>query len=132
FYRFRALGEVSPVGRTRTAPGHFADPHRLRIGVVSCQDLQNGFWPAFLGLADEDVDVVFHLGDYIYEGDPHSRFPERVHVAPQTPGLDQLLTLDDFRNRHAQYKGDPALRAAHAASAWIPTWDDHETENNYA
>jgi alkaline phosphatase D len=94
--------------------------------------MQNGYWPAYAALAQEDVDVVFHVGDYIYEYDPHSRFPDRNHVPPQTVGLDQLQTLDDYRNRHAQYKGDPALRAAHAAAAWIATWDDHETENNYA
>jgi alkaline phosphatase D len=132
FYRFRAAGRISPVGRTRTAPAPWADPARLRLGIVNCQDFQNGYWPAYWGLADEDLDVVFHLGDYIYEYDPHSRFPDRNHTAPDTPGLDQLLTLDDYRNRHAQYKGDPALRAAHAAFPWVVTWDDHEVENNYA
>jgi alkaline phosphatase D len=132
FYRFRYRGEVSPVGRTRTAPAAWARPDRLRLGVVSCQDFQNGYWPAYWGLADEDVDVVLHLGDYIYEYDPDSRFPDRLHTTPQTPGLDELRTLEDYRARHAQYKGDPALRAAHAAAAWVVTWDDHEFENNYA
>ncbi len=132
FYRFRALGELSPAGRTRTAPaaGHILS--RLRFGIVNCQDFQNGYWPAYSGLAAEDLDVVLHIGDYIYEYDPSSRFADRRHTTPQTPGLDQLVTLDDYRNRHAQYKGDPALRAAHAAFPWIVTWDDHETENNYA
>jgi alkaline phosphatase D len=132
FYRFRALGELSPVGRTRTAPAPWADPARLRLGIANCQDLQNGYWPAYRGLAEEDLDVVFHLGDYIYEYDPHSRFADRNHIAPQAVGLDQLSTLSDYRNRHAQYKTDPALQAAHAAFPWIVTWDDHETENNYA
>jgi alkaline phosphatase D len=132
FYRFRALGQISPVGRTRTAPAPSADPDRLRLAIANCQDFQNGYWPAYWGLADEDVDVVFHLGDYIYEYDAHSLLPDRNHTTPETPGLDQLSTLADYRNRHAQYKGDPALRAAHAAFAWIATWDDHETENNYA
>ncbi len=132
FYRFRSAGQLSPVGRTRTAPALFADPDVLRLAVVSCQDFQNGYWPAFNGLAEEDLDVVFHLGDYIYEGDPQSLFPDRSHVPPQTLGLGQLRTLDDYRNRHAQYKGDPALRAAHAAVPWVAAWDDHETENNYA
>jgi alkaline phosphatase D len=132
FYRFRALGEISPVGRTRTAPAAHHDPSRLRFGVVNCQDLQNGYWPAYSALAAEDLDVVFHLGDYIYETDPHSAFPDRLHTTPQTPGIDQLSTLADYRARHTQYKSDPALRAAHAAFAWIATWDDHDTENNYA
>ncbi|HEV2782412.1 MAG TPA: alkaline phosphatase D family protein [Actinophytocola sp.] len=132
FYRFRAGRHLSPVGRTRTAPGRHADPERLRIAVASCQDFQNGYWPAYLGMADEDVDLVLHLGDYIYESDPNSRFPDRVHTTPATPGLGQLRTLDDYRARHALYKSDPALRAAHAAFPWVSTWDDHEVENNYA
>ena len=132
FYRFRALDELSPVGRTRTAPAPWDSCPRLRFGIVNCQDFQNGYWPAYTGLAGEDLDVVLHLGDYIYEYDAHSVYPDRQHTTPQTPGLDQLRTLDDYRNRHAQYKGDPALRAAHAAFPWIVTWDDHETENNYA
>ncbi|HVK24410.1 MAG TPA: alkaline phosphatase D family protein [Actinokineospora sp.] len=132
YYRFRAHGELSPVGRTRTAPAPHTDPARLRFAVASCQDFQNGYWPAYTAMAAEDLDLVLHLGDYIYEYDPASRFPDRLHVAPETPGLDQLRTLSDYRNRHAQYKGDPALRAAHAAFPWVVTWDDHEVENNYA
>lgn len=135
FYRFRVAGrggETSPVGRTRTAPAPHADPRELRFGVVNCQDFQNGYWPAYLALAAEDLDAVLHLGDYIYESDPGSRFADRVHLPPDTPGLGQLQTLADYRRRHAQYKSDPALRGAHAAFPWIVTWDDHETENNYA
>ncbi|GIF67495.1 alkaline phosphatase [Asanoa ishikariensis] len=132
FYRFKALGELSPVGRTRTAPAPWEDPRALRFAIANCQDFQNGYWPAYDALADEDLDLVVHLGDYIYEYDPSSRFPDREHVAPETAGLDQLRTLSDYRNRHAQYKTDPALRSAHAAFPWVVTWDDHETENNYA
>jgi alkaline phosphatase D len=132
FYRFKAGRDLSPVGRTRTASAAWTDPRQLRLGVVNCQDYQNGYWPTYWGLADEDLDVVLHLGDYIYEYDPHSAFPDRQHTTPDTPGLDQLRTLADYRNRHAQYKGDPALQAAHAAFPWIVTWDDHEVENNYA
>ncbi|WP_311776102.1 alkaline phosphatase D family protein [Paractinoplanes abujensis] len=132
FYRFRALGQISPTGRTRTAVSPHRSAQRLRFGIVNCQDFQNGYWPAYWGLAAEDLDVVVHLGDYIYEYDPGSRFADRNHTTPATPGLDQLVTLDDYRARHAQYKSDPALQAAHAAFPWIVTWDDHETENNYA
>ncbi|UGQ12557.1 alkaline phosphatase D family protein [Yinghuangia sp. ASG 101] len=132
WYRFRAGRHVSPTGRTRTAPETRSRPNRLRVGVVNCQDWQNGYWPAYLGLAAEDLDVVVHLGDYIYEYDPSSAYPDRLHTAPETAGLDQLVTLADYRARHAQYKTDPALQGAHAAFPWIVTWDDHETENNYA
>jgi alkaline phosphatase D len=131
FYRFRTGRHLSPVGRTRTAPAPWADPRQLRFGVVNCQDLQNGYWPTYWGLADEDLDLVLHVGDYIYEYDPQSAFPDRLHTTPDTPGLDQLQTLSDYRNRHAQYKLDPALQASHLAFPWIVTWDDHETENNY-
>jgi alkaline phosphatase D len=131
-YRFRSGRHLSPVGRTKTAPAAWADPRRLRLGIVNCQDLQNGYWPAYWHLADEDLDLVLHLGDYIYEYDPDSRFADRRHTTPDTPGLDQLSTLADYRARHAQYKTDPALQAAHRAFPWALTWDDHEVENNYA
>ncbi|WP_250279965.1 alkaline phosphatase D family protein, partial [Frankia sp. Cppng1_Ct_nod] len=132
FYRFRAGTVLSPVGRTRTAPATSAAAAGLSFALVSCQDFQNGYWPAYNAIAADDLDLVVHVGDYIYEYDPKSRFPDRRHTTPATPGLDQLQTLDDYRARYAQYKSDPALAAAHAASAWVVTWDDHETENNYA
>lgn len=132
FYRFKALGQISPVGRTRTAPLPWQMPARLRFGIVNCQDFQNGYWPAYDGVAAEDFDLVLHLGDYIYEYDPHSRFADRNHTTPQTLGLDQLQTLGDYRARHALYKSDPAIQAAHALFPWIVTWDDHEVENNHA
>src|SRR6266498_71458 len=102
FYRFRVGQHISPVGRTKTAPSRWANPDRLRFGMVSCQDFQNGYWPAYTGLAAEDLDLVLHLGDYIYEYDPNSVFPDRKHSTPAILGLDQLRTLDDYRNRHAQ------------------------------
>jgi len=132
FYRFKALGEISPVGRTKTAPWPWLESCQLRFGIVNCQDFQNGYWPAYSHLVEEDLDVVLHLGDYIYEGDPASRFPDRNHTTPETLGLNQLRTLSDYRARHELYKSDPALRAAHAAFPWIVTWDDHEVENDYA
>jgi alkaline phosphatase D len=132
WFRFRAGGHLSTAARTRTAPGRHSKPADLRMAIANCQDFQNGYWPAFEALADEDLDVVVHLGDYIYEYDAKSAFPDRLHSATQTPGLDQLVTLADYRARHAQYKGDPALQAAHARAPWIVTWDDHEVENNYA
>jgi alkaline phosphatase D len=132
WYRFKVGGSVSPTGRARAAPAPTARPSSLVFAVANCQDMQNGYWPAYAGIAEEDLDVVLHLGDYIYEYDAHSSYPDRQHSATATPGLDQLVTLADYRARHAQYKLDPALRAAHANAAWITTWDDHETENNYA
>jgi alkaline phosphatase D len=110
WYRFRVGSWVSAAARTRTAPAPWARPASLRLAVANCQDLQNGYWPAYDGIADEGADVVLHLGDYIYEYDAHSAYADRRHSATETPGLDQLRTLSDYRARHAQYKTDPALQ----------------------
>ena len=125
WYRFRVGAEVSPVGRTRTAPAAGASPERLRVALASCQNWQAGYWSAYRHMAEEDLDLVVHVGDYVYESaaDPGAL---RRHDGPEP------TDLAGYRNRHALYKTDPALRAVHAAFPWVTTWDDHETENNYA
>jgi alkaline phosphatase D len=129
FYRFTAGGATSPVGRLRTTPvGDATTP--LRFAVASCQHYEYGLFTAFGHLAREDVDLVTHLGDYIYEygeGAGSAGQPPRVraHV-----GLE-IRTLDDYRRRYALYKSDPLLQAAHARCPWVVTWDDHEVDNNY-
>lgn len=125
FYRFKAGAETSPIGRSRTAPAPGA-AGALRFAFVSCQDWQNGYYAAYGAMVREDVDLVVHLGDYIYEYGPQPGGP-RQH----TDG-GETVTLADYRNRHALYKTDDQLQAAHAASPWMVTWDDHEAENNYA
>jgi alkaline phosphatase D len=125
FYRFRAAGHLSPVGRTRTAADRRGRPDRLRFAFVSCQNFQDGLWPAYRAIADDDLDLVVHLGDYIYE-EGVSATAIRQHNSPET------MTLADYRNRHALHKSDPALRQVHQAFPWLPTFDDHELENNYA
>jgi alkaline phosphatase D len=132
FYRFRAGTALSPVGRARTAPALQSSPARLRLAIANCQDFQNGYWPAFTAMAQEDLDFVLHLGDYIYDYDPKSKYPDRKHTTPQTPGLNQLVTLEDYRARYSQYKLEPVLQAVHTAFPMIAVWDDHEVENNYA
>jgi alkaline phosphatase D len=131
WYRFLAGGQESPVGRTRTAPAAGVLAQRLRLAFVSCQDWQNGYWSAYRRLAEEELDLILHLGDYVYEYGPEAKTrpgspPDRVHEGPE------VFSLESYRNRHALYKTDPALQAAHAAAPWIVTWDDHEVENNYA
>lgn len=125
FYRFQAGHEDSPVGRTRTLPAPHALPRRLRFGLVSCQDYQNGFFSAYQNLAAEELDFVVHVGDYIYEDGPRPLAPRQVPAG-------EIITLDDYRNRYALYQLDPALQAAHAAFPFVVTFDDHEVENNYA
>ncbi|TWU58763.1 Alkaline phosphatase D precursor [Rubripirellula tenax] len=125
WYRFKAGDEVSPIGRTRTAPAIDSMPDRLRFAFASCQHFESGFFNAYYHMANEDLDLIVHLGDYIYEGDA-AHGSVRKHV-----GLE-IDSLDDYRNRHAQYKTDTDLQASHAAFPWLVTWDDHEFDNNYA
>jgi len=127
FYRFVAAGERSATGRTRTAPA--TGNGALRFAFVSCQNWEAGYYTPYKHLVDEDVDVVLHLGDYIYEG-VHDQNPRGLAIpAEARPIID---SLDQYRLRHALYKADPDLQAAHAAAAFVATWDDHEVVNNYA
>lgn len=122
FYRFEALGHLSPVGRTRTAPRQAAS---LQFGVVACSQYSNGFFNVYGRLAErDDLDAVIHLGDYLYEGGG-GRI--RQHEPNRT-----VVTLEEYRSRYAQYRSDPDLLAAHAAHPFITIWDDHEsTDNSY-
>ena len=134
FYRFRALGDTSPVGRTQTA----ADDgrlHALRIALVSCSNWTGGYFTAYRYLAQrDDLDLVLHLGDYIYEyGNDGDRYGPATLVGKRDhePAVE-MTTLTHYRQRQAQYKTDPDLQAAHAALPWIVIFDDHEvTDNSY-
>jgi alkaline phosphatase D len=125
WYRFRAGGELSPVGRTRTLPAPGSSPGRLALAVVSCQHFEHGYYSAYQHLAQEDLDLVLHLGDYLYETAPAEGQPRR-HTTPAP------TDLAGYRLRHALYRTDPDLQAAHAALPFVLTWDDHEVENDYA
>ncbi len=125
WYRFTALGQQSAVGRTRTAPAADAEVSALRFAIASCQRWDHGHYAAWRHLATQELDLVLFLGDYIYEyASPPLAL--RYHVGTATQ------SLDDYRNRYAQYKSDPALQAAHAAAPWLVVWDDHEIDNDYA
>ncbi|OKJ69289.1 alkaline phosphatase D family protein [Streptomyces sp. CB02261] len=134
FYRFRVGAWTSPVGRTRTAPAPWARPSALKLAAVSCQAYHDGYFTAYRHLADEDVDVVFHLGDYLYEYAVNATGGARAYTDRTLPAVfaRETITLEDYRLRYGLYKSDPDLRAAHAAHPFVVTWDDHETENNYA
>jgi alkaline phosphatase D len=125
WYRFIAGNEESPIGRTRTAPRKESVMSKFPFAFVSCQHYEQGYYTAYKYLAQDDLHLVVHTGDYIYEGGITPNRP-RQHNGPE------IKTLEDYRNRHALYKTDPNLQAAHAAFPWIVTWDDHEVENNYA
>lgn len=125
WYRFVANGEASPTGRTRTAPAAGAAINRLRFAYASCQQYEQGYYAAHRHMAADDLDVVFFLGDYIYEASWGKNLI-RHH------GSGEAKTLAGYRNRYALYKSDPDLQASHAAFPWIVTWDDHEVSNDYA
>ncbi|GIF16082.1 alkaline phosphatase D family protein [Actinoplanes teichomyceticus] len=133
-YRFRAGAHLSPPGRTRTAPARGASPRRLRFATASCQSYTDGYYDAWRHLAAEDLDLVFFLGDYIYEGAINSVGGSRMDPALRLPDTFELETdtLDLYRMRYALYRTDPDLQAAHAALPWVLTWDDHEVQDNYA
>ena len=125
WYQFKVGGEYSPVGKTRTTPVLGSMTERLRFGFASCNHYEQGYFTAFRHMAEEDFDLAFHLGDYIYEYEGRAD-RVRMHSGPE------LESLADYRNRYALYKTDSDLQAAHAAFPWVVTWDDHEVDNNYA
>jgi alkaline phosphatase D len=124
WYRFRALGEQSPAGRTRTAPAPAA-PAALNFIIASCQRYDVGHYAAWRHAAAEELDLVMFVGDYIYEYGSNPR-----SIRPLEGGL--VRTLEQYRARYATHKSDPALQAAHAAAPWLLVWDDHEVDNDYA
>ncbi|QNS06565.1 alkaline phosphatase D family protein [Streptomyces xanthii] len=134
YYRFRAGDWTSETGRTRTAPAAAGRAAALTLAAVSCQAYHDGYFTAYRHLAQDDVDVVFHLGDYLYEYAVNSAGGARKYTDRVLPAVfnRETMTLEDYRLRYALYKSDPDLRAAHAAHPFVVTWDDHETENNYA
>jgi alkaline phosphatase D len=130
WYRFRADGQESPVGTVRTTAAPGAKVDRLRIGVAGCQHYEHGLFTAYRHLSEAaELDAIFHYGDYIYEGRARDCATAencvRAHVG------EEIYSLDDYRRRHAQYKLDPDLQQAHAAAAFVVSYDDHEVDNNW-
>ncbi|MGH9050983.1 MAG: alkaline phosphatase D family protein, partial [Acidimicrobiia bacterium] len=122
-YRFMVGDYETPVARTRSAPAR-GRGRRLRMGQVSCQMYEEGYYTAYADIAaDDDLDLVAHCGDYIYES------PTGGEV--RTDPVPVAETIDDYRARYALYRSDADLQAAHALCPWVLTWDDHEVENNY-
>ncbi|MDQ0383886.1 alkaline phosphatase/alkaline phosphatase D [Streptomyces sp. DSM 42143] len=134
YYRFRTGAWISPTGRTRTAPPADDETASLKLGAVACQAYQDGYYTVLRHLAQDDVDVVFHLGDYLYEYAVNSAGGERRYTDIVLPDVfnRETMTLADYRLRYSLYKSDEDLKAAHAAHPFVVAWDDHETENNYA
>jgi alkaline phosphatase D len=129
WYRFRAGSEISPVGRTRTAPAANAAVDRLRFAMCGCCHYETGYFTAYRRIAEERFDFVLHTGDYIYEDRADGG---RNPAVVRQHRSQELFTVVDYRNRYAQYKLDRDLMAAHASAPFIVSHDDHEVDNDYA
>ena len=127
YYQFKAGSEVSPVGRARTFPAANANTDKLRFAFASCQHYESGYYTAYEHMAKQELDLIAHLGDYIYEGAASTDKGK-----PRKHNSKKIQSLSEYRNRYGLYKADENLKAAHQAFPWIVTWDDHEVENNYA
>jgi alkaline phosphatase D len=124
YYRFTAAGSQSPVGRTKTLP--VGATGQVRLAVVSCASLAHGFFNAYRRVADRaDLDLVVHLGDYIYEYG-NGQFGDVRAYEP----THEIVSLSDYRTRHAQYKRDVDLQEVHRQYAMVAIWDDHEFAND--
>ncbi|MFF9910968.1 alkaline phosphatase D family protein [Streptomyces sp. NPDC013457] len=130
WFRFTAGGTVSPVARTRTTPATDAATPGVRFGVVSCANWEAGHFSAYRHLAARaDLDAILHLGDYIYEYAAGS-YPDAAYSVRQHEPKHEIVSLADYRLRHATYKTDTDLQALHAAHPVIAIWDDHEVAND--
>jgi len=134
YYRFTASGQTSRIGRTQTAGDD--DEHALRLAFVSCSNYTGGYFTGYRAIAArDDLDVVLHLGDYIYEYGEAAEAPDRYgpdalkRVRDGVPAAE-ILSLQDYRLRHALHKADPDQAAAHQRHPWITIFDDHEVANN--
>ncbi|MCX4732626.1 alkaline phosphatase [Streptomyces sp. NBC_01363] len=133
WFRFSAgdgAETVSPAGRTRTAPAAGAAIPGVRFGVVSCANWEAGYFSPYRHLAARaDLAAVLHLGDYIYEYASGS-YPDAKYVVRPHEPKHEILTLADYRTRHATYKTDADLQTLHATHPVIAIWDDHEFAND--
>ena len=126
YYAFVALGRRSAVGRTLTAPAAGQPVDRLRFAVATCAKYDVGFFNAYARIAEADVDAVLHCGDYLYESKTDSDVLPGREPTPET----EIVTLEEYRARHAQYKTDPDLQRMHQQHPMVATWDDHESSND--
>ncbi|WP_395644732.1 alkaline phosphatase D family protein [Terricaulis sp.] len=130
FYGFRAGAAQSMVGKTRTLTR--GRQNQLKMVVTSCASYPHGFFNAYQAIgARDDIDVVVHLGDYIYEYGLSGYGGDTATQLGRVPSPEvECVRLQDYRQRHAQAKAEAELQAAHAIAPWIVVWDDHEVAND--
>ncbi len=118
----------SPIGRTKTLPLFHA--RSLRFAVASCSNYPYGFFQVYRRIAERaDLDFVLHLGDYIYEY-ANGQYGDGASIGRLVQPDHEILSLQDYRLRHATYKTDPDLQEAHRQHPFITVWDDHESAND--
>ena len=125
YYQFRAFDKKSPIGRTKTIA---ENPTQVRLGFASCSNYAWGYFNAYRIMAEDTLDAVIHLGDYIYEHE-QGVYEDSVLTRNHIPNKE-IVTLKDYRTRYSQYRLDEDLKAVHAAHPFITIWDDHEITNN--
>ena len=126
FYRFKALGAMSDVGRTKTTNN--TDETDIKLGIVSCSNYEFGYFSAYRHLGDKQLDAVIHLGDYFYEYEP-GRYGDSTFTRKNLPPRE-IVSLSDYRTRYAQYRLDKDLQYIHRQHPFITIWDDHEITND--
>jgi len=130
FYRFRSNTSVSPTGQTKTLPK--GKTEIARLAIVSCANMPLGYFNVYQSLAERsDIDVVLHLGDYIYEYPRDKYGAKSIEEAGRIIAPEgEAISLADYRQRYASYRLDPDLQAVHARHPFIAIWDDHDSANN--
>jgi alkaline phosphatase D len=128
WFDFEVQGARSRVGRTRTFSAARQHCPNLRFALVSCQDYEAGYYPAYRDMLTQQLDFVVHVGDYIYESGASASplILTRTHLGAE------IFSVQDYRNRYALYRLDPNLQNVHAQLPFFCVWDDHEVDNNYA
>ncbi|MEO4180744.1 alkaline phosphatase D family protein [Acinetobacter pittii] len=130
YYRFRFGSKVSPVGQTKTLP---VTTNKVSFAVCSCSNYPAGYFYVYREIAKQNVDVVIHLGDYIYEYGADGYATEDAAKLGRTLPSDnnkEIIKLDDYRKRYALYRQDKDLQAVHQRHSFIVIWDDHELAND--
>ena len=129
YYRFKAGTAISESGKTKTLALNI---NKVKIGVFSCSNFPAGFFNAYQAAAEKnDLDLWLHLGDYLYEYPMGGYATSNAKKLGRVPSpLHEIITLADYRERHAQYKLDHGSKALHRNAPMIAVWDDHEFSND--
>jgi len=130
YYRFFVNNNFSPIGTTKTLP--ISNPNKFNLAFCSCSNYPAGFFNAYREIAlDDDIDLVLHLGDYLYEyGEDGYATEDAKKLNRVVDPIGEIVSLNDYRRRHALYKSDKDLQLLHSQKPMIPVWDDHEFAND--